>query len=446
MQRLNYFEPSSRPPCLSRELLNLDIMLEGKFRKSAGRRAQGAFLGLCVVALWSFCLTFPASAASRSRTAHPVRPSFHEFIASLWPLALERGVSRATFDRAFSGVSFDPKVVANTTRQPEFVLPIWRYIATVVSPARIERGRDKAQKERVWLARASQAYGVDEGVLLGVWGLETDFGAFAGSNSVVRTLASLAFTHFRGDYFRDELLSALVILQDGDIAPQEMRGSWAGAMGQTQFMPSSYLLYAVDFEGHGRRDIWNSAPDAIGSTANFLSAHGWVADLPWGFEVRLPAEFRLTDANSSRPAAFRAFAARGVTRADGGPLPNSGEGRLLIPAGRMGPIFIVTENFDTIRLYNNSVSYALAVALLGDAVARGRGIIGHWPTGKPAIGEDQVRRLQAKLKKMGYDVGEIDGQVGEALRSAVRAYQERNGLSPDGYADQALLRQVEASR
>ena len=217
-------------------------------------------------------------------------------------------------------------------------------------------------------------------------------------------------------------------------------------MGQTQFMPSSYLLYAVDFEGHGRRDIWNSAPDAIGSTANFLSAHGWIAGLPWGFEVRLPAEFHLSDVDSSRPAAFGAFAARGVTQADGRPLPKTGEGRLLIPAGRKGPIFLVTQNFDTIRLYNNSTSYALAVALLGDAAAGGGGLVAHWPTGDDPLGEGAIRRLQAKLKKMGYDVGEIDGQVGEALRSAIRAYQERNGLSPDGYADVALLRRVEAER
>lgn len=420
-------------------------MPAGKLRKSTGRRAHLAGLGLCVAALWSFCLTFPAIAAARERTADHGRPSFHEFIASLWPLAEERGISRASFDRAFAGVVFDPKVMADATRQPEFVLPIWRYIASAVSPSRIERGRDKARAERLWLDKAAQAYGVDEGVLLGVWGLETDYGAFAGSDSVVRALASLAFTHYRGDYFRDELLSALVILQQGDIAPGEMRGSWAGAMGQTQFMPSSYLLYAVDFEGHGRRDIWNSIPDAIGSTANFLSAHGWIADLPWGFEVRLPAQFRLTDADSSRPAAFGAFAARGVTRADGGPLPNSGAGRLLIPAGRNGPVFLVTENFDIIRLYNNSASYALAVALLGDAAAGG-GLIGHWPTGDHPLAESQIRKLQVKLKKMGYDVGEIDGQVGEAMRAAVRAYQERNGLSPDGYPDVALLKRVEADR
>jgi peptidoglycan lytic transglycosylase B len=431
---------------VSREPLNAKAMVAGRFRKSTFEKRAGAFLGVCVVALWSLCLTLPPSTAAERRTAHFHRQSFHEFIASLWPLAEERGISRATFDSAFVGISFDPKVVANTTRQAEFARPIWQYIASAVSPARIERGRDKAQAERAWLTKATQAYGVDEGVILGIWGLETDFGAFAGSDYVVRALASLAFARFRGDYFRDELLSALVILQEGDITPRKMRGSWAGAMGQTQFMPSSYLLYAVDFEGHGRRDIWNSAPDAIGSTANFLSAHGWRADLPWGFEVRLPAEFKLTDADSSRSAAFDAFAARGVKRADGAPLPNSGEGRLLIPAGRRGPIFLVTDNFDTIKLYNNSTSYALAVALLGDAATGGGALVAHWPVGGPPLRETQVRRLQAKLKKLGYDVGEIDGKVGDALRSAVRSYQERNGLSPDGYANLALLKRVDAGR
>jgi lytic murein transglycosylase len=403
-----------------------------------------ALFRACVVALVSSFLTFPESAVAKMRSVHPRRPPFQEFVASLWPLAEERGISRATFDAAFVGVSFDWKVVANTTRQAEFVRPIWQYVASAVSPPRIGRGREKAQAAGAWLAKATQTYGVDRGVILGIWGLETDYGGFTGTDGVVKALASLAFVHFRGDYFRDELLSALVILQEADIAPGEMRGSWAGAMGQMQFMPSSFLLYAVDFENHGRRDIWKSVPDAIGSTANFLAAHGWWPDLPWGFEVRLPAEFALTEADSSRPAVFAAFAARGVKRADGAPLPRSGEGRLLIPAGLKGPIFLVTRNFDIIRMYNNSTSYALAVALLGDAVTGGKSLFSRWPVGDRPLVAAQVRRLQAKLRKMGYDVGEIDGKVGEALRSAVRAYQERNGLSPDGYANLALLKRVDA--
>ena len=196
--------------------------------------------------------------------------------------------------------------------------------------------------------------------------------AFPGSNNVIQSLASLAYVHFQGDYFRDELLSALVILEEGDIAPSLMRGSWAGAMGQTQFMPSSYLAYAIALERHSQRDIWTSEADAIGSTANYLAKHGWTAGLPWGFEVRLPPKFALKAANSSSPAPFSAFAARGVTRADGSPLPEVGEGRLLILAGLDGPVFLITSNFDVIKSYNNSTAYALSVGLLGDAVKGGR--------------------------------------------------------------------------
>ena len=212
-----------------------------------------------------------------------------------------------------------------TAAQPEFVRPIWDYVASAVSPDRIERGRKKADAASAWLAKAEQTYGVDQAVILGVWGLETDYGGFVGSNSVIRALATLATIHFQGDYFRDELLSALVILEEGDIAPSLMRGSWAGAMGQTQFMPSSYLAYAVDFEGHGRRDIWTSEADALGSTANYLAKHGWTTGLPWGFEVRLPSNFALSNADSSSPSAFfgvrrsrrrtgRRFAMAGIRR------------------------------------------------------------------------------------------------------------------------------------
>jgi lytic murein transglycosylase len=408
------------------------------------RGASLALLSAFIVALGLWSVAFPASAASkRSVSLH--QTTFREFIDALWPLAEDRGVSRATFDSAFAGVSFDPRVVAMTGLQPEFVRPIWDYVASAVSADRVERGRDRARSESLWLARAKETFGVDDAVIMGVWGLETDFGGFAGSNNVIRSLASLAYIHFRGDYFRDELMAALVMLEEGDIAPSVMRGSWAGAMGQTQFMPSSYLAYAVAFERHSRRDVWTSEADAIGSTANYLAKHGWTKDLPWGFEVRLPAKFVLTAADSSSPAPFSSFAARGVERADGSRLPESGEGRLLILAGLHGPVFLVTSNFDVIKTYNNSTAYALSVGLLGDAVKGGSGLVGQWPPDRP-LTAPQIQRLQVKLKKMGYDVGEIDGKIGDALRSAVRAYQERNGLKPDGYASIALLRRVSALR
>ncbi len=414
----------------------------------AGAQALIAFalLRVCLVVLGVTGLALPSDAAPGKRPVSSPRDPFREYIASLWPLAEERGVSRPTFEAAFAGVSFDPKVVAMTEAQPEVVRPVWDYVASAVSPDRIARGRRKADAVNVWLAKAKETYGVDEAVILGVWGLETDFGEDAGSNGVVRALATLAYARFRGDYFRDELLAALAILEGGDIPPAAMLGSWAGAMGQTQFMPSSYLAYAVDFEGHGRRDIWKSEADAIGSTANFLAKHGWIKDLPWGFEVRLPPNFALADADSMSPAPFASFAARGVERTGGVPLPQKGEGRLLILAGLKGPVFLVTSNFDVIKAYNNSTAYALSVALLGDATTGSGGLVAAWPVADRPLTAAQTERVQAELKKMGYDVGKIDGRTGDALRSAVRVYQERNGLAPDGYANLALFKRLSAAR
>jgi membrane-bound lytic murein transglycosylase B len=399
-----------------------------------------------IVALALSGVAFSAGAAAANKVAGSQQAVFRGFVETLWPLADARGVSRPTFDRAFAGVTFDPTVAASAESQPEFVRPIWDYVASAVSADRIQRGRDKARSEAQWLARAKDLYGVDAAVILGVWGLETDFGGFAGSNNIIRSLASLAYIHFQGDYFRDELLSALVILEEGDIAPSLMRGSWAGAMGQTQFMPSSYLSYAVAFQRHDRRDIWTSEADAIGSTANYLAKHGWTKGLPWGFEVRLPAKFALTAADSSAPAPFSLLSARGVVKADGSPLPESGEGRLLILAGLNGPVFLVTSNFDAIKTYNNSTAYALSVGLLGDAVSGAPGLVAQWPTRDNPLNAAQIQKLQTQLQRMGYEVGKIDGKIGDTLRAAVSAYQERNGLPPDGYANQALFRRVTAGR
>jgi len=385
-----------------------------------------------------------ATAAKRAaaETARKTDVAFRAFVDELWPVAEARGVKRATFDAAFAGVTFDPRIVAHTTTQAEFVQPIWAYLANAVSPTRVARGRARTEDVRPWLAKAEQAYGVDPAVLVGVWGMESEFGVFSGGDSVVRALASLAFVHYQGDYFRDELIAALAILEEGDIGPREMKGSWAGAMGQTQFMPSSFLAYAVDFEGHGRRDIWDSAPDAIGSTANFLAKHGWIAGAPWGFEARLPDGFKLTAADSARFAPFSAFAARGVTRADGGALPQDGEAELLIPAGLKGPIFLVTANFRTIKAYNIATAYALGVALLGDAVMGRDGLRTAWPTRDKPLAENEVRELQRELDRRGYDVGDIDGRVGDRLQAAVRDYQESIGAAPDGYPTLALLRRL----
>lgn len=416
----------------------------------SGQRLAPPFGGLRVWAQAGAILVLTASiafAGSPERSAQAVRDrAFADFIASLRPMAAILGVSRKTFDHAFEGVAFDPAVIAETRRQAEFTVPMRDYIAVAVSSDRVARGRDKARAMAPWLDMAAKLYGVDPSALMGIWGLESDYGSAQGTFGTIRSLASLAFVRFRGALFRDELLAALEILEEGDVTPHAMVGSWAGAMGQTQFIPSSFLEFAVDFTGDGRRDIWTSAPDAIGSTANFLAANGWRRGLSWGFEVRLPPGFALADADSAAPAPFAAFAARGVARADGRPVPPEGAGRLLMPAGLKGPIFLVTSNFDVIKTYNSSTAYALAVALLGDAIAGSSGPAAPWPRADRPLSFGEVRNLQTRLKTMGFDPGEIDGMVGDALRAAVRKYQQRNGLPPDGYADAVLLKRIASGK
>lgn len=371
---------------------------------------------------------------------------FRAFIEQLWPQARARGVTRATFDAAFDGVTLNPAVLKLTKSQAEFVKPIWDYLGSAVSSDRVGKGREKAQAWEDSLSRAEKLYGVDRYIVLGVWGMETNFGGFVGDNYVVRALATLAYARYRGDYFREELLSALEILEQGHVSPRGMIGSWAGAMGQTQFMPSSFKKYAVDFDGRGRKDIWTSVPDAVGSTANYLAQHGWIKGETWGYEVMLPKGFSLAKHDQSTDHAFSAWAADGVTRADGEAMPGSGEASLLLPAGAHGPAFLVTPNFKVIKSYNNSTSYALGVALLGDRIAGWPALRAAWPRGERPLNVRQTREVQSRLARMGFAVGDLDGKLGDKAREAIRAYQARAGLEPDGYASLKLLETMRVAR
>ena len=317
-----------------------------------------------------------ALAAIGSGTADAAAPGFSGFLAELWPQAHRRGVSRETFDRAFADVTPDPTVLAKTKRQAEFTKSVSAYLAGAVSPSRIETGQARAREWKAVLERADREFGVDPYIVLGVWGLETNFGKNPGDLSTIRCLATLAFARYRGDYFRRELLDALDILQQGHISASAMQGSWAGAMGQTQFMPSAFKRYAIDFEGSGRKDIWRSVPTALGSTAYFLRKHGWIAGESWGSEVVVPERAAGVSAGA-RP--FAAWAREGVRRADGDPLPAGGEASLLVPVGSDGPHFLVTRNFKVIKSYNNSTSYALGVALLGERIAGSPPLRASWP-------------------------------------------------------------------
>ena len=303
---------------------------------------------------------------------------FGRFVHSLWPQAQARGVSRATFDTAFRGVSPDADVIERTRKQAEFVKPVGDYLETAVSAKRIEKGRAKAREWKETLEKVERAYGVDSYIVLGVWGMETNFGGYVGDKYVIRALATLAYARYRGDYFKKELLSALQILEAGHVQARDMQGSWAGAMGQTQFMPTSFNQYAVDFDGDGHKDIWTNVPDALASTANYLKKHGWIADETWGYEVVLPAGLRGGAANRYRP--FAQWAADGLARADGEAMPRQGDAALIMPAGGEGPAFLVTRNFRVIKTYNNSTAYALGVSLLGDRIAGWPPLKGSWPS------------------------------------------------------------------
>jgi membrane-bound lytic murein transglycosylase B len=402
--------------------------------QAAGLAARLLGVGLAVL------IAVGASSAARGADDR-----FHQFIEDLWPKAQARDVSRATFDAAFKGVTLDPRIVKLPDQQAEFVRPIWDYLAANIDAKRIRDGQAKARQWSQVLGRAEAQYGVDRNVVLAIWAMESGYGAFTGVESVVRVLATLAYIKYQGDYARDELLDALDILQAGDVTPAAMRGSWAGAMGQTQFMPSSFKAYAVDFDGDGRRNIWTSVPDALASTANFLKGQGWSAGETWGFEVKLPKGFDASHNEESTFAPFAAWAKRGITRVGGGALPSSGEATLLVPAGLRGPGFLVTRNFKVIKAYNNSTSYALCVALLSDRIA-GRGpLAGAWPVKERMLTISQAKALQARLRDLGYDVGAIDGKIGEKARDAIFAFQAKAGLVADGFPTLDLLEKVRAA-
>lgn len=304
-------------------------------------------------------------------------PQFQAFIGKLWPEAQRRGVSRALFEAAFEGMEPDESVLAKSRRQPEFSKTLPDYLASAVSARRIETGLARAAELSDLLGQIEARHGVDRHILLAVWGMETNFGGFTGNTPVLRALATLAFAGYRGEYFQRELIGALQILEEGHVAAGTFTGSWAGAMGQTQFMPSSFRAYAVDFDGDGRKDIWTNVADALGSSANYLARHGWDRNQRWGFEVFAPPG--ATAAFGANYGPFGAFSRFGVTRADGEPLPQTGEAMLLAPTGENGPAFLVTKNFKVIRSYNNAMAYAFGVALLSDRIAGAEPLRRPWP-------------------------------------------------------------------
>ena len=345
--------------------------------------------------------------------------------------AASKGISAETFDTATRGFEPDLKILELMDNQPEFKTPIWDYLAVLVDEERVAQGKAAMRQWGSALAQAEARFGVDRYTIAGVWGVESNFGGDIGGRPLVQSLATLSCHGRRQAYFRGEFFATLKIIENGDIEPSRLRGSWAGAFGHTQFMPSTYQRLAVDLDGDGRRDVVDSVPDAVGSTANFLKKAGWTSGLPWGFEVQLPDGYSgPSGRKAKRP--LSAWASAGVRRIDGRPLSGDYAAGLLLPAGKDGPAFLVTKNFDALYSYNAAESYGLAIAILGERMRGGPGVQASWPTDDPPLSRAERRELQQLLARRGYDVGEPDGKIGQKTRDAIKAIEQQIGMNPTG--------------
>ena len=395
---------------------------------------------LCCPAGMAATASEPGDATGDRIVLAATQGGFERWKAGFRSRALAAGIGAAVFDRAFQGVEYNARVVELDGRQPEFTRTLKDYLARAVNDQWVAEGRRMASRYAAVLGEIERRFGVDRQVVLAIWGIETNFGGFLGGTDVIESLATLAYDGRRRNWAERELIAALSILQRGDTVPGRMEGSWAGAMGHTQFMPTSYLAYAADFNGDGRRDIWAKDPsDGLASTANYLRVHGWRKGQPWGLEVVLPRGFDYARADSApgRPVAY--WNRLGVRLPGGGQVPNHGSAGLWTPAGASGPAFIVFDNFFVIKRYNRADSYALAVGHLGDRIAGGGGIRAAWPTETRALSRAEKRELQALLTARGFDTQGVDGLVGKNTIAAIRAFQRSIGATPDGHPSLELL-------
>ncbi|WP_316015051.1 lytic murein transglycosylase [Roseobacter sp. HKCCA0434] len=369
--------------------------------------------------------------------------SFDQWLAGFRARALSEGITPGTFDAVMAGIGPSARIRELDGSQPEFVRPVWEYLDTAVSDTRVANGRREAERLDATMDEIEARYGTDQRTVLAIWGMETAYGSVRGDFPVARALATLAHEGRRRDWAENELIAAMRIVDQGDARPGELIGSWAGAMGHTQFMPSSFQAYAQDFDGNGRRDIWSDDPtDALASTAHYLRQEGWQPGEPWGFEVRLPEGFDWDGADRYTRRSMGEWRARGVTRYSGAALPDTGEAALLAPAGAGGPVFLTFSNFNTIKRYNNSDSYALAIGLLGDRITGGPGVQADWPRDVLPLTRSDRRELQQRLTALGYDTDGVDGLIGPNSVTAIRNFQRDVGLVPDGYASNQLLAAV----
>ncbi len=387
--------------------------------------------------------TSPVPTVARNEWRAVPNAGFDAWLDGFRGRAAAQGLDATTIQSSLRGAGYLPKVVERDRNQTEFSRSLEDYLAIAASDERVAMGRDKLRRQGATLAAIETRYGVEARVVTAVWGLESYYGTRMGDAPVISALATLAYDGRRGDFFEKQLVAALKIIQAGDIAPAAMTGSWAGAMGHTQFIPTSYLAYAVDFTGDGRRDIWSADPaDALASTAAYLQRFGWRRGQPWGLEVALPAGFDAGLTGRSRRQNVGNWSALGVRPAAGGSLPDHGSAAVLAPAGVTGPAFLVFRNFDVILRYNNAESYGIGIGHLSDRISGGGPIRGRFPPDAYGLTIDERRQLQARLTAQGFDTGGTDGVIGPQTRAAIAAYQQSVGLPATGDPSQALLRRL----
>ncbi len=383
---------------------------------------------------------FGAAALAGSAIISPAYARVDSFVDGVWAKAKARGVSKKVFDIAMGGFEPLPKVIELSKKQPEFVTTAADYVGKRVTDKQTGNGQGMRQEWKQTLAAVAERYGVQPEIMLAIWGIETNYGGYMGGTNTTHALATLTYEGYRADYFGKELITALEILQGGHVSAKNMTGSWAGAMGHPQFMPSSFMQYAVDWKGDGHKDIWGSVPDALASIGNYMKSFGWRAGETWGYEVKLPRDFNYTNVWSVESASLGDWAGVGVTRASGKAFPRPTDmARLYMPMGGNGPVFAVLPNFNVIKRYNNSDSYALAVGHLADRIIGAKGFAATWPV-DTALNKSGRAEVQSMLLRKGYDIGSPDGVIGPKTRAAVIDFQSRAGLLPDGHVSGNLLR------
>jgi peptidoglycan lytic transglycosylase B len=390
----------------------------------------------------------PGASGDPSMTVEAIRSAaadFHNCLERLWPLAARRGITRSVYAAYTGALTPDLRIMDLLDSQPEFTKSFWDYLDLLVTDDRIAQGRALLDKYRTSFDAVARDFGVDRHIIAAIWGVETNYGTAVGERPVVRSTATLACVGRRQRYFREEFLAALEILQHGDIRPDRLVGSWAGAFGPTQFMPTAFKRYALDFDRDGHRDVVDSVPDIIASTANNLKKDGWVAGQTWGYEVVVPANFNFLLADHARQMTIREWQRLGIGRADGKPFPRPDDcAFLLVPAGVQGPGFLMLANFRVLMKYNPAEAYALAIGHLADRLRGGEPFVQQWPRYERTLTRDERLELQQLLAQRGYDVGGADGHLGARTRAAIRDFQAKTGQVPDGFASAVILDKLRA--